>query len=768
MKEPSSSSSKKPPSSLHKIKLFCRFNGAFRPSPPHRDIRYVGGEARILSIDRRIGFSLLLSKISELCPKKNPFCLSLKYQFPKPEHGVDAPLVCVETDDDVRSMIKELILLEARGKSVLIRLFVCDCDSKHLDGKVPPLKILVRNGVFPCNPQHSITNGQVGESNYIINRQIFSHDEQSHWNRLHDIGNYQTCNFDGKPYLVRSCIAVRPKAIISKFGPKRLLNTQLGQPWYGSREHIREGMRKMVESSKTQPSSNLENGRGILRERFVNQHLGMVNHFCGHEGILFAGKPYLHGDRLGYYALNQGFLGAEKPSCHIGFQSHSPGIAIGNPIPCFRAKTVRNDHLFDLNRAKNENNKPFSDVDKSPEACEDSLNFSVCHDGSQKCEMGPQISQFDLKENRQLSSGPKNETELGSTMKLSGLFCPAMAQESVSMRKDIPHSEEHGQASPYSSNMEEKVSVEGSNCCSEVVGKTGSELATLYANLASQELQEIKNSDLEEIRKLGSGTYGTVSYGKWKGSDVAIKRIKPDCFEGGDVGKDRLISDFWKEARLLGQLRHPNIVALYGVVTDGPSMNLATVTEYMANGSLKQVLNKKDRSIDRRKRLIIAMDAAFGMEYLHEKNIVHFDLKSHNFLVNMKDPLRPVCKIGDLGLSKVKNRTLVSGGVRGTIPWMAPELLTSESNMVTEKVDVYSFGIVMWELLTGEEPYGNMHSKEIIAGIFKGDLRPEIPRWCEPGWRSLMERCWSSDPNSRPSFSEIAKELRSMSASLDI
>ncbi|GLJ04699.1 hypothetical protein SUGI_0001520 [Cryptomeria japonica] len=268
------------------------------------------------------------------------------------------------------------------------------------------------------------------------------------------------------------------------------------------------------------------------------------------------------------------------------------------------------------------------------------------------------------------------------------------------------------------------------------VNKANDNVSGPEADDLAQGLQTIRNDDLEEIRELGSGTYGTVYYGKWKGSDVAIKRIKASCF--ADRASE-LIADFWKEARILGQLHHPNVVAFYGIVRDGPDGTLATVTEYMVNGSLKQVLHKKDRTIDRRKRLIIARDAAFGMEYLHEKKIVHFDLKCDNLLVNMKDPHRPICKIGDLGLSKIKHQTLVSGGVRGTLPWMAPELLSEEKGMVTEKVDVYSFGIVMWELLTGEEPYANMHFGEIIGGIMNNTLRPTIPDWCrEPAWRLLQ------------------------------
>ncbi|XP_038689543.1 probable serine/threonine-protein kinase DDB_G0267686 isoform X2 [Tripterygium wilfordii] len=276
-------------------------------------------------------------------------------------------------------------------------------------------------------------------------------------------------------------------------------------------------------------------------------------------------------------------------------------------------------------------------------------------------------------------------------------------------------------------------------------------------------LQVIQNEDLEELKELGSGSFGTVYHGKWRGTDVAIKRIKKICFTGRSSEQERLAIEFWREADILSKLHHPNVVAFYGVVQDGPGGTLATVAEYMVDGSLRHVLLRKDRYLDRRKRLLIAMDAAFGMEYLHSKNIVHFDLKCDNLLVNLKDPLRPICKVGDFGLSKIKRNTLVSGGVRGTLPWMAPELLNGSSNKVSEKVDVFSFGIVLWEILTGEEPYSNMHYGAIIGGIVNNTLRPTIPSFCDPEWRRLMEQCWTPNPVARPSFTEIAGHLREMS-----
>ncbi|KAL2897174.1 putative serine/threonine-protein kinase SIS8 [Bienertia sinuspersici] len=284
-------------------------------------------------------------------------------------------------------------------------------------------------------------------------------------------------------------------------------------------------------------------------------------------------------------------------------------------------------------------------------------------------------------------------------------------------------------------------------------------------------LQLIKNDDLEELRELGSGTFGTVYHGKWRGTDVAIKRIKKSCFTGRSSEQERLTVEFWHEAEILSKLHHPNVVAFYGVVQDGPGGTLATVTEFMVDGSLRHVLLKKDRHLDRRKRLLIAMDAAFGMEYLHLKNIVHFDLKCDNLLVNLKDSSRPICKVGDFGLSKIKRNTLVSGGVRGTLPWMAPELLNGSSSKVSEKVDVFSFGIVLWEILTGESLMQHAlwcHNRStalfLLWGIVNNTLRPPIPSYCDSEWRILMEQCWAPNPAARPSFTEIAGRLRTMAA----
>jgi hypothetical protein len=156
----------------------------------------------------------------------------------------------------------------------------------------------------------------------------------------------------------------------------------------------------------------------------------------------------------------------------------------------------------------------------------------------------------------------------------------------------------------------------------------------------TQGSQTIKNDD---IRELVSGTYRNVYYGKWKGSDVAVKRIKASCFTDRRSEQQRMRTDFWREAIILSKLHHFNVVASYGIVINGPDGILATVTEYILNGSLKQVPNKEDRTTDRCKRLFIARDAVCGMQYL--QNIVHFDLKWDNLMIDMKIIIDPFVRL---------------------------------------------------------------------------------------------------------------------------
>ncbi|KAH0454733.1 hypothetical protein IEQ34_016657 [Dendrobium chrysotoxum] len=279
-------------------------------------------------------------------------------------------------------------------------------------------------------------------------------------------------------------------------------------------------------------------------------------------------------------------------------------------------------------------------------------------------------------------------------------------------------------------------------------------------------IQKIKNCDLDALRELGSGTFGAVYHSKWRGADVAIKRIHDIYFAGKSWIQEQTRVDFWNEIFMIANLHHPNIITFYGIVWDGPRGSFAAITEYMVDGSLRSALINYSRFLDKRKCILIAIDVAFGMEYLHDQNIIHFDLKSDNLLVNLRDPNRPICKVGDFGLSKVKCSTSISSdSARGTIPWMAPELLNGRRDLVSEKVDVFSFGIVMWELLMGQEPYANIPDEVIIDGIVSNTLRPSVPESCDPEWRSLMEQCWSTEPSKRPCFTEIANKFHSFVSS---
>lgn len=153
------------------------------------------------------------------------------------------------------------------------------------------------------------------------------------------------------------------------------------------------------------------------------------------------------------------------------------------------------------------------------------------------------------------------------------------------------------------------------------------------------------------------------------------------------------------------------------------------------------------------------MDIARGMNYLHhcKPPIIHRDLKSSNLLVDKNWTV----KVGDFGLSRVKHHTyLKTKSGRGTPQWMAPEILCNEQ--ADEKSDVYSYGVVLWEITTEKIPWNDLNPMQVIGAVGFMNRRLEIPKDVDPLWVSLMESCWCSEPQSRPTFQEILNKLKDL------
>lgn len=205
------------------------------------------------------------------------------------------------------------------------------------------------------------------------------------------------------------------------------------------------------------------------------------------------------------------------------------------------------------------------------------------------------------------------------------------------------------------------------------------------------------------------------------------------------------------------KLRHPSIILFMGAVAS--QERLCIVTEFLPRGSLFQLLQKNTGKLDPRRKLNMAIDIARGMNYLHNSipTIVHRDLKSSNLLVDKNWTV----KVADFGLSRLKLETFLSTkNGKGTPQWMAPEVLRSEPS--NEKSDVYSYGVVLWELVTQKIPWDTLNPIQIIAAVGFMDHRLEIPSNTDPQWASIIESCWDSDPQRRPSFQELLERLQEL------
>ncbi|XP_011003793.1 PREDICTED: serine/threonine-protein kinase EDR1-like isoform X2 [Populus euphratica] len=260
---------------------------------------------------------------------------------------------------------------------------------------------------------------------------------------------------------------------------------------------------------------------------------------------------------------------------------------------------------------------------------------------------------------------------------------------------------------------------------------------------------EICWEDLVIGERIGLGSYGEVYHADWNGTEGAVKKFLDQDFSGA------ALDEFKREVRIMRRLRHPNVVLFMGAVTRPP--NLSIITEFLPRGSLYRILHRPQCQIDEKRRIRMALDVARGMNCLHASmpTIVHRDLKSPNLLVDKNWTV----KVCDFGLSRLKHNTFLSSkSTAGTPEWMAPEVLRNEPS--NEKCDVYSFGIILWELATIRLPWSGMNPMQVVGAVGFQNRSLEIPKEVDPLVARIIWECWQTDPNLRPSFAQLTVALK--------
>ncbi|XP_039059496.1 serine/threonine-protein kinase STY46-like isoform X3 [Hibiscus syriacus] len=246
--------------------------------------------------------------------------------------------------------------------------------------------------------------------------------------------------------------------------------------------------------------------------------------------------------------------------------------------------------------------------------------------------------------------------------------------------------------------------------------------------------------------KVASGSYGDLFKGTYCSQEVVIKVLKPERINT-DMQKE-----FAQEVFIMRKVRHKNVVKFIGACTKPP--NLFIITEFMSGGSVYDYLHKHKGVFKLPTLLKVAIDVSKGMDYLHQNNIIHRDLKAANLLMDENE----VVKVADFGVARVKTQSGVMTAETGTYRWMAPEVI--EHKPYDHKADVFSFGIVLWELLTGKIPYEFLTPLQAAVGVVQKGLRPTIPKHTNSKLTELLERCWQQDPSLRPDFAEIIEILQ--------
>jgi len=264
-------------------------------------------------------------------------------------------------------------------------------------------------------------------------------------------------------------------------------------------------------------------------------------------------------------------------------------------------------------------------------------------------------------------------------------------------------------------------------------------------------LQKVAHDDLTYGKELGEGGFGIVYQGVWQHATVAIKKLKHQKLTEDSV------ADLHDEATVMSQLHNPHIVQFYGFCFESP--HFAIVMEYMPDGSMYGLLHS-DQPLTWDARTQMGIDVGAGLEYLHQQDILHRDLKSMNVLMHQQGGAYR-CKLTDFGLSKVKNETKLTTtmGGKGTLAWMAPELFERRA-IYSPASDVYSYAIVLWELASRAIPFADAHNPALISTwVAKGD-REDIPSDTPAAMIDAISQGWAQDAAARLTAIQIVDLLR--------
>jgi len=280
-----------------------------------------------------------------------------------------------------------------------------------------------------------------------------------------------------------------------------------------------------------------------------------------------------------------------------------------------------------------------------------------------------------------------------------------------------------------------------------------SKLATsaAYAAMGLSKDFQIDVRELDVQREIGRGTTGSTYLARWRGTRCAVKVVQVQK-EGPEASL--LMKDFTREVEVLTKARHPNICQFLGAAIDPPTY--CVVLEYMDHGSLYDILRtKKELNF-----FDIAKNVACGMEYLHGHcNMMHRDMKSPNLLLDEYGRV----KIADFGLTCLDNAGEKTAEI-GTYRWMAPEVICHEPYGLM--ADVYSYGMVLFELYTRELPFSGLSPMKVAMSVATKGTRPELPADTPAGLRALITACWAQKPHTRPPFRDILATLERVQSNL--